>query len=139
LFTKEIQQALLENRVDVAVHSLKDLPTIPVPGLTLAAVPERGPTGDAFISTRHARFDDLPDGAVVATGSQRRRAQILHRRPDLTLRDLRGNIETRLRKLSEQSLDAIILAQAGLERLGLEETIREILDQEWMLPAVGQG
>jgi hydroxymethylbilane synthase len=139
VFTKEIQRALLAGTVDVAVHSLKDLPTAPVAGLTLAAVPERGPTGDVFISHKHQRFDDLPKGAVVGTSSLRRRAQALHRRPDLQLVDLRGNVETRLRKLREQDLDAIILAEAGLRRLGLESAITEILDPQWMLPAVGQG
>jgi hydroxymethylbilane synthase len=139
LFTKEIQRALLAGMVDVAVHSLKDLPTVPVEGLTLAAVPARGPTGDALVSRRHARFDALPSGAVVATSSLRRRAQVLHRRPDLKLIDIRGNVETRLRKLDEQGLDAIILARAGLERLGRGADITEILDPSWMLPAVGQG
>jgi len=139
LFTKEIQRALLANIVDVAVHSLKDLPTTHVEGLTLGAVPPRGATGDVFVSRRHARFDDLPHGAVVATGSLRRRAQALHRRPDLKLTAIRGNVGTRLNKLDEQNLDAIILAQAGLERLGLSEHITEILDPSWMLPAVGQG
>jgi hydroxymethylbilane synthase len=168
LFTKEIQNALLERRIDVAVHSLKDLPTQPVPGLTLAAVPPRGPTGDVFVSRRHPGFNALPRGAVVATGSLRRRAQVLHCRPDLQIVSIRGNVETRLRKLHEQELDAIILAQAGLERLGLMaapgspagrslmdtfvgavppsslsyapgEVILEVLDPAWMLPAVGQG
>jgi hydroxymethylbilane synthase len=139
VFTKEIQRALLMDVVDVAVHSLKDLPTTHVENLTLGAVPSRGPTGDVFVSRRHARFDDLPHGAVVATGSLRRRAQALHRRPDLKLTTMRGNVETRLRKLDEQGLDAIILAQAGLERLGLAAHITEILDPSWMLPAVGQG
>jgi hydroxymethylbilane synthase len=139
LFTKEIQRAVLAGAVDVAVHSLKDLPTAPVEGLALAAVPVRGPTGDVFVSRRHARFDALPPGAVVATSSLRRRAQALHRRPDLTLTNVRGNVETRLRKLDEQGLGAIILAQAGLERLGLSAHITEILDPSWMLPAVGQG
>jgi hydroxymethylbilane synthase len=139
LFTKEIQNALLDRRVDVAVHSLKDLPTIPVPGLMLASVPPRAPTGDAFVSTRHARFEHLPPGARVATSSLRRRSQLLHRRPDLRVEDVRGNVETRLRKLTEQGLDAIILAEAGLRRLGLERHITEVLDQGWMLPAVGQG
>jgi hydroxymethylbilane synthase len=139
LFTKEIQRALLMDVVDVAVHSLKDLPTIPIDGLTLAAVPPRGPSGDVFVSRRHARFDALPPGAAVATSSLRRRAQALHRRPDLKLVSIRGNVETRLRKLDEQGLDAIILAQAGLERLGLASHITEILDPSWMLPAVGQG
>src|SRR2546422_6464780 len=114
VFTKAIQQGLLENQVDVAVHSLKDLPTFAVEGLVLAAVPERGPAGDAFVSRRHRRFDDLPQGAMVASSSVRRRAQILHRRPDLKLVNIRGNVETRLRKLLESDLDATILAQAGL-------------------------
>jgi hydroxymethylbilane synthase len=139
VFTKEIQRALLDETVDVAVHSLKDLPTAYMEGLTLAAVPPRGPTGDAFVSLRHRRFDDLPPGAAVGTSSLRRRAQALHRRPDLRLLDLRGNVETRLRKLAEQDLDAIILALAGLERLGLGGHVTEILDPVWMLPAVGQG
>ncbi len=139
VFTKEIQRALLDGTVDVAVHSLKDLPTIPVDGLVLAAVPERGPTGDVFVSERHRRFDDLPRGAVLATSSLRRRAQVLHRRPDLKLVDIRGNVETRLRKLREQGLDATILAEAGLLRLGLGTAITEVLDPAWMLPAVGQG
>jgi len=139
VFTKAIQEALLANRVDVAVHSLKDLPTIPVPGLTLAAVPPRGPNGDALVSTKHARFADLPIGAIVGTSSLRRKAQLLNRRKDLRIVDLRGNVETRLRKLSEQNLDAIVLAEAGLLRLGLSDAITEILDPSWMLPAVGQG
>ena len=138
-FTKAIQQALLDNRVDVAVHSLKDLPTFKVEGLTLAAVPQRGPTGDAFVSKKHRAFAQLPQGALVATSSLRRKAQLLHRRPDLRLTDIRGNVETRLRKLAEQDLDAIILAHAGLVRLGLTEHITEVLDQAWMYPAVGQG
>jgi hydroxymethylbilane synthase len=139
LFTKEIQRAVLDGVADVAVHSLKDLPTAAVEELTLAAVPPRGPSGDVFVSRRHARFDALPPGAVVATSSLRRRAQALHRRPDLTLVSVRGNVETRLRKLDDQGLDAIILAQAGLERLGLSAHVTEILDPSWMLPAVGQG
>jgi hydroxymethylbilane synthase len=139
VFTKEIQRALLQEQVEVAVHSLKDLPTTHVEGLVLAAVPARGPVGDVFISRRHARFDDLPRSAVVGTSSLRRRSQALHRRPDLQLVNLRGNVETRLRKLAEQDLDAIILARAGLERLGLADYITEVLDPTWMLPAVGQG
>jgi hydroxymethylbilane synthase len=139
LFTKEIQRAVLDGRADVAVHSLKDLPTLLVEGLVLAAVPRRGPTGDAFVSRRHRAFDDLPPGAVVGTGSLRRRAQVLHRRPDLRLVEMRGNVETRLRKLAEQGLDALVLARAGLERLGLADAITEVLDPAWMLPAVGQG
>jgi hydroxymethylbilane synthase len=139
VFTKEIQRALLDGSVDVAVHSLKDLPTIPVAGLVLAAVPERGPTGDVFVSEKHRRFDDLPSGAVLATSSLRRRAQALYRRPDLRLIDIRGNVETRLRKLHDEGLDATILAEAGLRRLGLGSAVTEVLDPAWMLPAVGQG
>jgi hydroxymethylbilane synthase len=138
-FTKAIQQALLDRRVEVAVHSLKDLPTFAVEGLVLAAVPPRGPTGDALVSKKHPNFASLPQAAVVATSSLRRKAQLLHRRPDLKLIDIRGNVETRLRKLEEQNLDATILAQAGLVRLGLAEHITEVLDASWMFPAVGQG
>lgn len=139
VFTKAIQQALLDDRGDLAVHSLKDLPTIPTDGIRLVATPVRGPTGDAFLSRKHATFDDLPRGAVVGTSSLRRRAQVLNRRPDLQLVDLRGNIDTRLRKLDTLNLDAIILAEAGLVRLGLADRITERLDPTWMLPAVGQG
>jgi hydroxymethylbilane synthase len=139
VFTKEIQQALLDGTVDVAVHSLKDLPTIPVDGLILAAVPPRGPAGDVFISRRWHSFDALPSGARVATSSLRRRAQALHRRMDLSLVEMRGNVETRLRKLAEQDFDGLILAEAGLERLGLAGVITERLHPGWMLPAVGQG
>jgi hydroxymethylbilane synthase len=138
-FTKAIQQALQENRVAIAVHSLKDLPTFAVANLLLAAVPPRGSVGDAFIAKKYRSFSELPQGAVVASSSQRRRAQVLHRRPDLKLVDIRGNVETRLRKLAASDLDGIILAQAGLERLGLEKHITELLDPSWMLPAVGQG
>lgn len=137
VFTKEIQRALLDGRVDVAVHSLKDLPTLPVEGLVLAAVPPRGPCGDVFLSVRHGSFDSLPAGARLASGSQRRRAQAWHRRPDLQLVDIRGNVETRLRRLQELDLDGLILARAGLERLGLADQITEAL--EWLVPAVGQG
>lgn len=138
-FTKEIQRALQSGMIDVAVHSLKDLPTFHVEGLVLAAVPERGPVGDAFVSHRYRAFAELPSGARVATSSVRRRAQILHRRPDLRLINIRGNVETRVRTLIEENLDATILAQAGLQRLGLQTAITEILDPSWMLPAVGQG
>jgi hydroxymethylbilane synthase len=139
VFTKEIQRAVSEKRVDVAVHSLKDLPTVAVAGLVLAAVPLRGPTGDVFVSQRHRSFNALPQGAVVATSSLRRRAQLLHRRPDLTVVNIRGNVETRLQKLVAEELDALVLAQAGLERLGLADAITEVLDPSWMFPAVGQG
>jgi hydroxymethylbilane synthase len=138
-FTKAIQQALLDRRVDMAVHSLKDLPTFAVPNLVLAAVPSRGPVGDVFVGKNRQPFSALPTGATVASSSLRRRAQILHRRSDLRLVDIRGNVETRLRKLQETDLDGLILAQAGLERLGLAGRITEVLDITWMLPAVGQG
>lgn len=139
VFTKAIQDALLEDRVDVAVHSLKDLPTVVVERLTLGAIPERAPTGDAFISKTHRSFAELPQRARVATSSLRRRAQLLNRRPDLEVLEIRGNVDTRLRKLVDQNLDATILAEAGLRRLGLEAHITEVLDAEWMFPAVGQG
>jgi hydroxymethylbilane synthase len=139
LFTKEVQRALLDGRADVAVHSLKDLPTEPVAGIVLGAVPPRGPVGDAFLSLRQGRFDDLPSGARVATGSLRRQAQLRWRRPDVQLVHIRGNVETRLAKLREEDLDGLILAEAGLVRLGLADRIQEVLDPAWMLPAVGQG
>jgi hydroxymethylbilane synthase len=139
VFTKSIQTALLRHEADIAVHSLKDLPTIPVDGLMLAASPARGPVGDAFVSARYAAFDHLPMGARIGTSSLRRRAMILNRRPDLLLVPLRGNVETRLKKLHDLDLDGIVLAEAGLVRLGLAEHIAELLDTRWMLPAVGQG
>lgn len=139
VFTKAIQTALVDRTADVAVHSLKDLPTLHNEGTMLAAVPRRGPIGDAFISTKHPNFDALPQGATLGTSSLRRRSMVAYRRPDLKLVELRGNVETRLRKLDEQNLDAIILAEAGLVRLERTDAITEILDTEWMLPAVGQG
>jgi hydroxymethylbilane synthase len=139
LFTKEIQAAVLDGRAHAAVHSLKDLPTAPVPGMRLSAVPKRGPTGDAFVSRKHSSFERLPKGARLGTSSIRRKAQLLWHRPDLEIVDLRGNVDTRLKKLVDQELDGIILAEAGLLRLGYESQITEILDRNWMLPAVGQG
>ena len=139
VFTKAIQQALLDGRADVAVHSLKDLPTLTTDGVELVATPERGPTGDAFVSERFATFDELPHGATIGTSSLRRRAMLKHRRPDLNLVELRGNVETRLRKLHDQNFDGIVLAEAGLVRLGLASHIREVLPQDWLAPAVGQG
>src|SRR5262245_45677762 len=140
VFTKAIQDAVLEGGADLAVHSLKDLPTVTALGLELAAVPPRGSIGDALISKSRFPFAQLPEGAVVATSSLRRRAQLLHRRPDLKIIDMRGNVETRLRKVDESpELAAIMLAQAGLERLGLAGHITEVLDTSWMLPAAGQG
>jgi hydroxymethylbilane synthase len=139
VFTKEIQRALLDDRIDLAVHSLKDLPTEPVPGLILAAVPPREKPGDALIAREARDFASLPAGARVGTGSTRRRAQMLHVRPDLEMAELRGNVDTRLRLLDEGQYDAIVLAESGLNRLGLASRITQILPREWMLPAVGQG
>ncbi|WP_425614910.1 hydroxymethylbilane synthase [Anatilimnocola sp. NA78] len=138
LFTKEIQRALLDNRIDLAVHSLKDLPTDPVPGLKIAAVPLREATADVLVG-RFTTLDDLPPGARIGTGSLRRRAQLLHQRPDLQLLEIRGNVDTRLRKLDAGDYDAIVLAQAGLSRLGLAARIAYIIPPQTMLPAVGQG
>jgi len=139
VFTKEIQRALLEDRIDLAVHSLKDLPTDEVDGLRLAAVPERAPVADAFVSCTHESLEALPAGATVGTGSLRRRSQLLHVRPDLEMRDIRGNVDTRLRKLDDGQYDAIMLAEAGLCRLGLADRIMQLLPLETVLPAVGQG
>jgi len=139
VFTKELQRALLDGSIDLAVHSLKDLPTEPVEGLVLTAVPDRGPTGDCLVSPRYHTFDELPQGAIVGTGSQRRRAQLLYARRDLKMEDVRGNVDTRLRKLNEGQYAAIILAEAGLKRLRLEANIAQVLPTELILPAVGQG
>jgi hydroxymethylbilane synthase len=139
LFTKELQRALLEGQIDLAVHSLKDLPTAPVEGLLLAAVPVRESTADVLVSNKAARIEELPRGARIGTGSLRRRAQLLHQRPDLVIEDIRGNVETRLRKLDDGLYDAIVLAEAGLTRLGLAGRIRQVLPRAIMLPAVGQG
>lgn len=139
LFTRTIQQALLAQEVDLAVHSLKDLPTEPVEGLLLAAVPERENVSDVLISREPMEFEALAQGAIVGTGSLRRRAQLLHVRPDLDIRDIRGNLDTRLRKLDEGLYDAIILAAAGLRRLGWDHVSTTVLPASVMLPAVGQG
>jgi hydroxymethylbilane synthase len=139
VFTKEIQRALLDGRIDFAVHSLKDLPTEPVEGLTLAAIPPRESNHDVLVCREAADLDGLPSGSRVGTGSTRRRAQLLYHRPDLTVADIRGNVETRLRKLAEGQFDAIVLAEAGLRRLGLERHVTQILPRSLMLPAVGQG
>jgi hydroxymethylbilane synthase len=139
LFTKELQRALLENQIDLAVHSLKDLPTEPVAGLALAAVPERESTADVLLATKYNNLDALPKGAKVGTGSLRRKAQLLNARPDLTIEDIRGNVETRVRKLDDGEYDAIVLAEAGLNRLGLAQRISQVLPRSLMLPAVGQG
>jgi hydroxymethylbilane synthase len=139
VFTKELQRALLDGRIDVAVHSLKDLPTDEVAGLALAAVPPRESARDALISRDATPLEALPAGARIGTGSLRRQAQALHIRPDLKVMPIRGNVETRLRKLAEGECDAIILAEAGLKRLGFAERITEFLEPPRFLPAVGQG
>ena len=139
LFTKEIQRALRDGRVDLAVHSLKDLPTDPTPGLVLGAIPVREAVSDALIAPRHGGLADLPRGARVGTSSPRRRALLLHARPDLEVVNLRGNVETRLRAATEGPLDAVVLAEAGLRRLGLEGQISERLAPPSFLPAPGQG
>jgi hydroxymethylbilane synthase len=139
VFTKEIQAALLAGTVDFAVHSLKDLPTASAPSLVLAAIPEREDVADALVAREGHKLADLPQGAVVGTGSLRRRAQLLALRPDLRLQEIRGNVDTRLRKLDEGQYDAIVLAAAGLNRLGLDARITELLAPPRMLPAPGQG
>lgn len=139
VFTKAIQRRLLDGSIDLAVHSLKDLPTTPVAGLTVAAIPERAPLADALVSPIADAIEALPPGARVGTGSFRRRAQLLSRRPDLVVGDLRGNVETRLAKLDAGEHDAIVLAEAGLARLGLGDRITRRLAPPEMLPAPGQG
>jgi hydroxymethylbilane synthase len=136
LFTKEIEDALLAGEIDVAVHSLKDMPTELPEGLTLAAIPEREDVRDAVVGLR---LDQLKPGARVGTSSLRRSAQLKAMRPDLDLRPVRGNVDTRIRKLEEGEFEAIVLAAAGLRRLGLAGRIAELLEPSVMLPATGQG
>jgi hydroxymethylbilane synthase len=139
LFVKEIEEALLRDRIDLAVHSMKDVPTdLPGP-LTIACITRREDPRDAFLSTRYARFAELPRGAKVGTSSLRRQTQLLGLRPDLSIGPLRGNLDTRIRKMEEGQYDAIILAAAGLHRLGWEGKIREYLPAEVSIPAIGQG
>lgn len=139
LFTKAIEDALLSGEVDFAVHSLKDLPTSLPEGLGIAAVPERETRQDAFISNKYNSVKELPAGAKVATGSLRRKCQLLHLNPALDIIDIRGNVNTRLKKFEENGYDGLILAYAGLKRLGLEKYIKEIINEDIMLPAVSQG
>lgn len=139
LFTKEIETELADGTIDLAVHSLKDMPTVLPDGLCLTAITERANVGDAFVSNKYASFEELPLGAVIGTSSLRRKAQLLAARPDLQIMDLRGNVDTRLRKLDEGLYDAIILAAAGLERLGHGDRITALIPPDVCLPAVGQG
>lgn len=139
MFTKEIEEALGAERVDLAVHSLKDLPTELPKGFEIAAITERQDPRDAFCSKRYSKVEDLPHGARVGTSSLRRQAQLKAIRPDLDIHPLRGNVDTRLRKLEQGEYDAIILASAGLKRLGKTELIRQIIPEVIMCPAAGQG
>lgn len=144
VFTREVQAVVLDGRADLAVHSLKDLPTESIAGLSLAGVPERGPRFDVLVlptsdSSRITSLDEIPEGARVGTGSLRRQAQLLHTRPDLAMTEIRGNVETRLRKLDEGEYDVIVLAAAGLERLELADRVSLIMRPPLMFPAVGQA
>jgi hydroxymethylbilane synthase len=139
IFTKSIEKYLIENKIDIAVHSLKDLPTDMSDRLALSAVPERGPISDVFIGFKQSDFYKLPQGAIIASGSIRRRAQLLALRPDLNLVDLRGNIETRLRKLKENQYDGIVMAEAALTRLKLNDVDYYRFTSDEVLPAVSQG
>ncbi|MEM6487293.1 MAG: hydroxymethylbilane synthase [Pseudomonadota bacterium] len=139
LFTLEIEEQLLAGQIDIAVHSMKDMPTVLPDGLALVALLPREDVRDAFVSPRHAGIAALPAGAVVGTSSLRRKAQLLHRRPDLTVVEFRGTVQTRMRKLSDGVAEATFLACAGLKRLALMDTIRTPIEPEEMLPAVAQG
>lgn len=142
VFTREVQRVVLSGEADIAVHSLKDLPTGPIEGLKLAGVPVRAPRFDALILPQQqtlTSLSDLPAGTKIGTGSPRRQAQLLNIRPDLELAEIRGNVDTRLKKLDEGEYDAIILAEAGLTRLGLDSRITMRLTPPEMLPAVGQA
>jgi hydroxymethylbilane synthase len=139
MFTKEIEEALAEGRVDLAVHSLKDLPTELSPGFEIAAITKRENPRDVFCSRKYAGIDDLPRGAAVGTSSLRRQAQLKAVRPDFQIFPLRGNVDTRLRKLEAGEYDAIILAAAGLNRLGKTDLVKQIIPADVMCPAAGQG
>ncbi len=139
LFVKEIEDALLSGRVDLAVHSMKDVPTDLPEGLGIVCITEREDPRDAFLSVKYARFEALPQGAKLGTSSLRRQTQLLGLRPDLDVGQLRGNLDSRIRKMEEGQYDAIILAAAGLLRLGWDAKIRQYLPPELSLPAIGQG
>jgi hydroxymethylbilane synthase len=139
LFTKEIEEALLNNKIDIAVHSAKDMPAFYKEGLKTVAIPRRNDSRDAFISAKYSSIKDLPNGAIVGTASPRRKALILNQRPDLKIINFRGNVETRLNKLLENEVDATILAVAGLERLSINNDNIYALQHQEMLPAIGQG
>ena len=139
LFIKELEQALQDGRADLAVHSIKDVPMELPEGFALAAIGERASPFDAFVSNQYARLEEMPEGAIVGTSSLRREAQLRAKFPHLTIKPLRGNVQTRLSKLDNGDYDAVILAAAGLQRLGLDSRIREILSPADSLPAAGQG
>ncbi len=139
LFVKEIEEAMLAGEIDIAVHSMKDVPTFFPDGLHLGAITKREDPRDALLSRNKVKFNDLPQGANVGTSSLRRQAQLMHIRPDFRIHQLRGNVDTRLRKLKEGQYDAIILAAAGVKRLGLAENVTEFIPAEVSLPAIGQG
>ena len=139
LFVKELDRALMDGRSNLSVHSLKDMPVVVPEGLVITAITQRADPGDAFVSPKYESFQQLPAGAKVGTSSLRRKAQLLHARPDLQIEDLRGNVNTRLRKMEEENFDGIILACAGLKRLGFGDKIRQVLPRTMCLPAVGQG
>jgi len=139
LFTRQIENALISGEIDLAVHSLKDLQTAQPDGLTISAISKRETPNDVFLSQKYDSIDKLPNGARVATGSLRRRSQLLHYRPDIVISEIRGNVPTRIKKLDESELDGMILAYAGVHRLGLNARIRQEIPFDIMLPAVGQG
>lgn len=139
LFVKEIEEALYDGSIDLAVHSMKDVPSVLPPGLILPCIPPREDPRDALVTPDGRGFAQLPEGARIGTSALRRQAQLLHRRPDLRIVSLRGNVETRLRKMEEEGLDGIVLAAAGLKRLDLAERIAEYLPIDLSLPAIGQG
>jgi hydroxymethylbilane synthase len=139
LFVKEIEEALLSKRIDLAVHSMKDVPTDLPGGLEISCITQREDPRDAFLSVTCARFEDLPKGALVGTSSLRRQTQLLGLRPDLSIGQLRGNLDTRIRKMEEGRYDAIVLAAAGLRRLGWDGKIRQYLPVDVSIPAIGQG
>ena len=138
VFTRQLDEALLNREIDLAVHSMKDVPTEPPDGIALAAVTRRYDPSDVLVSDKRYTVEGLPQGAVVATSSLRRRAQLLHHRPDLEVVGIRGNVDTRIRKMREGAADAVVLARAGLERLGLDAP-HTVIPPDVLLPAVGQG
>lgn len=139
LFVKEIEEALLERRIDLAVHSMKDMPGDLPPGLTIGAVPVREDPRDVLIARDHCLLKDIPEREKIGTGSLRRKAQLLHHRPDLQIVPLRGNLDTRLKKIESEGLAGIILAAAGIHRMGFKDRISQYIDFDNSLPAVGQG